>query len=119
MQDIEYYANLLYGESGAMSAECAVLGTPAFYISSKELGYLVELDKKYNLIYDRRNSKGTLEEALEILKSPDSKKDWQIKSKKMIEDNINVTDFLLWFTLNYPKSKHIMIANPKYQFNFK
>ena len=119
LQDVEYYASLLYGESGAVAAECAMLGTPAFYISHKKMGFLTELDTKYNLIFDRRVPKGTLEQALAILKNPDSKKIWQAKSKKMIEDNINVTDFLLWFTINYPLSKQIMINNPEYQFNFK
>ena len=119
LQDVEYFASLLYGESGAMAAECAVLGTPAFYISQKKLGFLTELDLKYNLVFDRRVSKGTLEEAIELLKNPDIKEIWRQKSKKMIEDNISVTDFLLWVTENYPKSIKIMKEDPSYQYNFK
>jgi hypothetical protein len=119
IQDVEYFASLLYGESGAMAAECAMLGTPAFYISHKKLGFLTELDLKYNLVFDRRISKGTLEEAIELLKIPDIKEIWREKSKKMIEDNISVTDFLLWFTENYPKSIKIMKEDPGYQYNFR
>jgi predicted glycosyltransferase len=119
LQDIEYYASLLYGESGAMSAECAVLGTPAFYISKKKLGFLTELDKKYDLVFDRRNQEGTLDEAIKLLQNPDLKKEWREKSRKMIEDNINVTDFLLWFTENYPQSAKTLKKNPAYQFSFR
>jgi uncharacterized protein len=119
LQDIEYYASLLYGESGAMSAECAVLGTPAFYISKKKLGFLVELDEKYKLVFDRRSSEGTLDEAVNLLKNTNLKEIWREKSKKMIDDNINVTDFLLWFTENYPDSVKRLKRNPDYQFSFK
>jgi predicted glycosyltransferase len=119
IQDIEYYASLLYGESGAMSAECAVLGTPAFYISKKQLGFLIELDKKYNLIFNRPSSEGTLEEAIQLLKTPGLKDIWREKSRKMVEDNINVTDFLLWFTENYPSSLKKLREDPDFQFSFK
>ena len=119
IQDVEYYASLLYGESGAMAAECAVLGTPAFHISSKELGFLEELDKKYHLIFDRRNANGTLEQAIELIQSSKTKNKWQTRSKKMIDDNIDVTDFLTWFTENYPNSVQIMKKNPDFQNKFK
>ena len=119
LQDIEYFASLLYGESGAMAAECAVLGTPAFYISPKKLSFTTELDLKYNLVFDRRMHDGTLEEAINLLNIPNIKELWREKSKKMIEDSINVTDYLVWFTENYPDSKIIMNKNPNYQYNFK
>jgi len=119
IQDIEYYATLLYGESGAMAAECAVLGTPAFHISSKELGFLEELDKKYHLVIDRRSSEGTLDMAIELLNMPDIKKDWKERSKKMINDNIDITSFLVWFTEDYPNSVQVMKKNPEYQNIFK
>ena len=119
LQDIEYYATLFYGESGAMAAECAVLGTPASYISSKQLGFIEELESKYQLVLNRNAMEGNLTEAVNLLNSKDIKKIWREKSSKMIEDNINVTDFFLWFVENYPSSKQLLKSNPKYQFNFR
>ncbi len=118
LQDVEYYASLVYCESGAVAAESAILGIPTFHISSKRMGFLEELDKKYSLIIDRQSAEGTLELALEFLKDPELKEKLKILRENMIKENIDVTKFLIWFTENYPESKQIMIENPEYQLIF-
>ncbi len=40
------YATLFIGEGATMASECAVLGTPAIYVNSLQLGYLF---KKKNM----------------------------------------------------------------------
>ncbi len=46
-----YYANLLIGDSGSMTSEAAVLGTPAIYCDDIGLGYTDEQQTKYGLCF--------------------------------------------------------------------
>ena len=48
MHDALAYATLFIGEGATMASECAVLGTPAIYVNSLQLGYLFE-EEKYGL----------------------------------------------------------------------
>ena len=119
MQDIEYYATLFLGESGAMASECAILGTPAIFVSVKELGFTEELDNQYNLIHYFKSKSKALEKMLYMLKMKELKKSWKIKQQKMISDKIDITAFMIWFVENYPESVKIMKENPDYQNMFK
>ncbi len=118
MQDIEYYATLFFGESGAMASECAMLGTPAIFVSPKKLGFTEELDKKYGLIYDFKSKDGALEKAFQLLQNDNLKREWSKKRDKLLQDKINYTDFLVWYIENFPESYAVMKSNPDYQYNF-
>ena len=57
MHDLLFYASLYIGEGGTMASECVVIGTPAIYINSLNMGYLMEeklglykFKKRYTLI---------------------------------------------------------------------
>ncbi len=119
MQDLEYYATLLFGESGAMAAESAMLGTPSFFISPKKLGFIKELSEKYQLIYHYETKDGAVEKAISLLKDDDLNEKVRLKHEKLLSDKIAYTTFLSWFIQNYPGSYSIMKTNPNYQFNFK
>jgi predicted glycosyltransferase len=43
-------ARLVVGDSGTMSSEAAVLGTPAVFVSTARLGYLLDLEHRYGLM---------------------------------------------------------------------
>jgi predicted glycosyltransferase len=119
MPHIEYFATLLFGESGAMASECAMLGTPAYFVSPKTLGFTEELDKRFGLIFDFKDKKGAVEHALNLLENKNIKKEWLEKRNKMLEHKINYTDFLVWFVEKFPESFKIMKKDNSYQFNFK
>jgi uncharacterized protein len=119
MHDVLAYSSLFIGEGATMASECACLGTPAIYINSLELGYCIEEEKKYNLIFSFRNSDGVFEKAIELLNTPYLKEEWQKRSKKMLSDQIDVTAFMVWFVEDYPNSFRIMKENPDYQYKFK
>jgi len=119
LQNIEYYASLLFGESGAMTSECAILGTPAIYVNRKKLGFISELVDKYELAYDYSDYKEALKKSVELLNQEDLKTIWSKKLEVMLSNCINVTDFMVWFIENYPESKEIMEKDPTYQYNFK
>lgn len=119
IHDALAFAALFIGEGATMASECAVLGTPAIYVNSLEVGYCTEEEKKYNLLFNFRQSTGVLEKAVELMKTSNLKNIWQQKRKKMLEDKIDATAFMVWFIENYPQSVKIMQENPDYQYNFK
>lgn len=101
------FCDLFIGESATMASECAVLGTPAVYINILALGYINEQDEKYSLVYNFREPTGLIEKTIEILNNTDKNKSYyQLQQKKLLEDNIDLTDFMVNFIENYPQSKH-------------
>ncbi len=118
-----YYADMYIGDSQTMTAEAAVLGTPALRFNDfvGRLSYLEELEHKYNLTYGIKTSEpeklyGKIEE---ILKMKNRKEVWRKRREKMLKDKIDVTAFFVWFIENYPKSAKIIKKNPEYQERFR
>lgn len=112
------FASLYIGEGATMASECAMLGTPAIYVNSITSGTLEE-QEKYGLLYSFRNSNGVLEEALELINTPNLRHIHQERRQKMLVDKIDVAGFMVWFVENYPESVRIMRADPDYQNRFK
>ena len=112
MHDALAFATLFVGEGATMASECAMLGTPAIYVNSLEVGYCTEEEKIYNLVYNFRNSNDVLDKAIELLNTPNLKQEWQKRRQKMLSEKIDVTAFMVWFVENYPESVKIMKENP-------
>jgi len=119
MHDALAFATIFVGEGATMASECAMLGTPAIYVNSIELGYCTEEDIKYGLVYNFRNSIGVIDKVKELLANTNLKEEFKKRRLKMLDDKIDVTAFMVWFVENYPNSKRIMIENPDYQKKFK
>jgi uncharacterized protein len=94
-----YYANLFIGESATMASECAILGTPAIFVSTSTRGYTDDQERKYNLVYtfsDPNNrEQQALKQAVTILDDPKSKEKWQAKRDRMLADKIDVAQFIM------------------------
>ena len=123
MPQLLYCSDLCIGDSQTMAAEAAVLGTPSIRFNDfvGELGYLEELEHKYNLTYGIKtsNPEKLFEKIDELLAIPNLKETWQKRREKMLSEKIDVTAFMVWFIENYPKSVSVMKANPDYQYKFK
>jgi predicted glycosyltransferase len=109
------------GESSTSAEESAILGTPSLnferiLINGKphsfgELsGVLTELENKYELVYCFHNEEKLLQKLDELLSKgiEDIKRDWMEKSRKLLREKIDVTQFMVWFIENYPESFVIM-----------
>ncbi len=107
MHDVMYYADMYIGDSQTMTAEAAVLGVPALRFNDfvGRLGYLEELEQKYDLTYGiKTNNPEQLVKITEkLLQIPNIKKQWAQKREKMLRDKIDVTEFFYNFIDEYDK----------------
>lgn len=108
IHDLLYYASLLIGDTQTMTTEAAVLGTPAIRCNSfagpNDMGNFIELEDKYGLIYSFREHDKAIQKAVELIRQPDLKEQWQAKRERLLRDKIDVTRFMVNFIENYPES---------------
>jgi len=95
--DVINNATLVFGEGATIASEAAMLGVPVVYVNSLQLGYLKELQKDYSLVYNYKKQKEGLKKALELLKKKNLKQEFQKRRKKMINDKIDVTKWMIDF----------------------
>ncbi len=99
MHDILYYSTLFFGESATMASESAILGTYAIYLDDEGRGYTDELEKEYSLVENYTESTEDQEKAIgraiELLTNDNLKAESIHKSKRLISEKIDVTDFMV------------------------
>lgn len=117
-----YFAKLLIGDTQTMTTEAAMLGTPAIrcnsFVGENDMLNFVELEEKYGLIFNYKDSEKALEKAIELVQTPDLKDTWKQKRDSMLNDKIDVTSFMVWFIENYPESFHKMKKDSTFQYQF-
>lgn len=108
IHDLLYYAQMFVGDSQTMTTEAAVLGVPAIrcnsFVGEDDMSNFIELEEKYNLIFNYSDSEEALKKALELVQLPQLKEEWSKKRDKLLNDKIDVTAFIVWFIENYPGS---------------
>jgi predicted glycosyltransferase len=121
--DVLYYADLYLGDSQTMTAEAAVLGTPSLRFNDfvGKLGYLEELEHKYQLTYGipTDQPEKLLEKLKELVSIPQLKATWEKRRNSMLEQTIDPTRFMVWFFENYPESARTMINDKEYINRFR
>ncbi|EMS30875.1 Hypothetical protein C943_03070 [Mariniradius saccharolyticus AK6] len=99
IHDALYYSTLLFGESGTMTSEAAVLGTTAVFLNDNGLGYTDEEEEKYGLVYNFTESPehqlASIEKAVELLKNPNLKKENALKRERLLRENMDTTQFMI------------------------
>jgi uncharacterized protein len=116
VHDLLYYATLYVGEGGTMASEAAVLGTHALHISTtaKFCGSFCDINR-YGLLWTSEDDEDTIKKAIELLRTPDLRKNGKTKRDRLIKEKIDVTAFMMWLIEKYPESVKIMKENPDYQ----
>lgn len=112
------FADIYVGEGGTMASEAACLGTPSVYINELNMGYLEE-ERKYKLLYNYKSLDNVVENIMEIVSNSNVKKEHKLRLKNFLSKKINVTTFVHWFIINYPKSVAMLQENPNYPLKFK
>lgn len=95
LHDLISFSSLYIGEGATMASEAAILGVPSIYVSNTQRGYLNELEEKYGLVYTISDSKLALDKAIYLLKKEELRKEWQSKRTKMLEEKIDVVEFIV------------------------
>ena len=123
IHDVIAYSKLLFGESGTMAEEAAMLGVPSIILYPTISYYTKHLEEDYGLMYNyvlnEENIDKAINKGIELLADKETSKKWKKKRDIMLAQKIDVTQMLVWFIENYPESKKIMQENPDYQMRFK
>lgn len=110
MHDFMKSCKMIVGESATMASESACLGIPAVFISNTGRGYTSEQDQTYGLIrYYRLDQWDQILQRLRKWAADDLREEWQKRRRHMLNDKIEVTDWLVDLIENYPRS----IANAR------
>lgn len=116
------HCHLIIGDSQSMAMEAACLGVPSvrFNDYAGRISVLEELEKTYNLTESFSNEKeAELKSRVGILaKTDDVLLLYKERRNKMVQDKINVHDFIIWFLKEYPfsvkKSRQKNFLNDKF-----
>jgi predicted glycosyltransferase len=102
------FATLYIGESATMASESAILGVPSIFVSTSTRGYTNEQGRKYGLVYTFSDpqiaQRQALEKAVELLRRPNSRAEWQIKREKMLNEMTDVTAFIVDIVKQHAKA---------------
>jgi len=118
LHDLLYYATLYVGEGATTASECAILGTHAVYVNTLRLGYTDEQEQRYGLVKNCSNPETMGEEVYtivhELLNTRDLKAKGKEKRRKLLQDKIDVTAFMVDFIEQYPENlEKYAINDPK------
>ena len=104
------HATLVFGESATMVSEAAMLGVPGIYMDSTGRYYTRDIQQKYGLCWCYTESEedqvAAIAKGVELLASDAQQLATAMHkaSKKLLNDKIDVTGFLVWLVENYPNS---------------
>lgn len=89
-----YYASIVVSEGATVASEAGVLGTPAIYINPIPISYCQE-QEEYGLVFNTTDSERMFTLVDEILNQ--DRHSFRQKSKKLLSEKINVTQYLYDF----------------------
>ena len=95
MHDLLARADLFVGESATMASECAVLGTPAVFVSSSTRGYTTDLEREYGLVANfhgpDRHEAG-IERAVSLVGSDEN---WAARRQRLLDATADTTEVIV------------------------
>jgi len=96
IHDVLYYADLYVGDSGTMSTEAALLGTPAIrtntMVGDDDENVFHELEQRYELLSSFRDEDEALREVKRLVRSGIDKTSRHERRDQLIDEQPNVTE---------------------------
>jgi len=120
IHDALYFSDLFIGESGSMSTEAAILGTPSVNLAEAalEVGIFKRLIE-IGILRIYPDIRTALQEGENMLNNLSYQENFKRIRESFLNKMISPTDFLVWFIENYPESKTIIQNDPNFQYKFK
>lgn len=107
IHDALYYATMFIGDSQTMTAEAALLGTPAIRCNTfvGRISYLEELEHKYGLTYGflPGEVEWMFSKIVELLDRGDLHTEWQRRRERVLADKVDLTGWMVDFIERYPQ----------------
>lgn len=89
-------ASLYVGEGATMAAEAAILGTPAVFMHTARLGYMLELEERFGLLWNTASQKVAEDRAFEVVADLGGfERRWADKRAAMLEAKLDVGAWML------------------------
>lgn len=115
MHSVLAFAHLFVGESATMASECACLGVPAIYIDNVGRGYTSDQQDRYGLVFNYNETEQGQQQAIlkatQLAARNHNDETYKVKRRLLLNDMIDVSQFMEWFASNYPHSRKIMRDN--------
>jgi predicted glycosyltransferase len=106
LHDILYHSSLYIGEGATMASEAAMLGVPCIYVNPLSAGTLNEQEHRYGLLRQIVDEEAATEMALLIARDRHARSRQQDKQKRMLDEKIDVTAWMVDFIERFPESVH-------------
>lgn len=96
IHDVLYNAHLLITDTQTMTTEAALLGTPVVrcnsWVGDNDMGNFIELERKYNMIYNFRDEEEGFKKAKELLSGNGITDIYRKRREKIILDKVDIVD---------------------------
>ena len=96
VHDVLYYADLYVGDSGTMSTEAALLGTPAIrtntMVSDDDENVFKELEHRYGLLSSFADEEQAVERIKRLVTDGIDEDEWHRKRDRLLDEQPNVTE---------------------------
>jgi len=89
------FARFVVTEGASTASEAACLGVPAVYLNTTSRGYLDDIHMRYNLVACHTDARRALRTVKEWLESPPDLADCSNARDRLLDEHIDVTDYIL------------------------
>jgi predicted glycosyltransferase len=93
--DVLAFARLVVTEGASTASEAACLGVPSVYINTTRRGYLEDQERRYRLVFNFTDPRAAARRVSELLAHPPSAAELAAAQKRLVEEHIDVSDFVV------------------------
>jgi predicted glycosyltransferase len=108
IHDVLSYASLFITDTHSMATEAALLGTPTIrsnaFVGECDVGALIELEREFKLLFNLRTASEVRAKAVQLIKDPHTKEDWQKKRGRLLEGTLDMTALMVSLIEAFPAS---------------
>jgi hypothetical protein len=106
------FSTMLVTDSQTVTTEAACLGVPVVrcnsFVGEDDMGNFIELEKKYGLIFSFQKSADAITKAGKLLDDTDLKPEWRERRNRMLNEKVNMTEYLVDMIETWPKALESM-----------